>query len=105
MTGEVTLRGRVLTIGGLKEKVLAALRSNIKTVMLPIGNVKDLQEIPDYVKERLELIPVSHLDEVFKVAFKKEGQKAASSAKAAANGKGRSGTKTTGRRSALGRVK
>jgi ATP-dependent Lon protease len=109
MTGEVTLRGRVLTIGGLKEKVLAALRAQIKTVLFPIGNVKDLQDIPDYVKEHLELIPVSHLDEVFNIAFKKEA-KATVKAKAAApatNGKGRSrnGSKPTSRRSAVGRIK
>ncbi|HEY9789120.1 MAG TPA: S16 family serine protease, partial [Candidatus Obscuribacterales bacterium] len=109
MTGEVTLRGRVLTIGGLKEKVLAALRAQIKTVLFPIGNVKDLQDIPDYVKERLELIPVSHLDEVFNVAFKKEAKQPvkAKAAAAATNGKGRSrnGSKSSSRRSALGRVK
>jgi ATP-dependent Lon protease len=109
MTGEVTLRGRVLTIGGLKEKVLAALRAGIKTVLLPVGNVKDLQDIPDYVKERLELIPVTHLDEVFNIAFKKPAAKTARkpAAPAAGNGKGRSrnGNKTGNRRSALGRVK
>jgi ATP-dependent Lon protease len=105
MTGEVTLRGRVLTIGGLKEKVLAALRAGIKTVLLPIGNVKDLEEIPEYVKERLELIPVSHLDEVFKVAFKKEGQKAAASSSSNGKGRSRNGAKPGSRRSALGRVR
>ena len=70
MTGEITLRGRVLAIGGLKEKVLAALRANIKTVLFPRSNEKDLQDIPDYVKKRMELIPVAHLDEVFSIAFK-----------------------------------
>lgn len=70
MTGEITLRGRVLGIGGLKEKVLAALRAGVKTVLFPRTNEKDLQEIPDYVKNKLELIPVGHLDEVFQVAFK-----------------------------------
>lgn len=69
MTGEITLRGRVLPIGGLKEKVLAALRQGIKTVLYPKGNEKDLSEIPDYVQKRIELVSVGHLDEVFKIAF------------------------------------
>jgi ATP-dependent Lon protease len=64
MTGEVTLRGRVLAIGGLKEKLLAALRGGIKTVLIPEENVKDLAEIPANVKEGLEIIAVSHVDEV-----------------------------------------
>jgi ATP-dependent Lon protease len=64
MTGEITLRGRVLAIGGLKEKLLAALRSGIKTVLIPQENVKDLADIPDNVKSGLEIIPVSTADEV-----------------------------------------
>jgi len=64
MTGEVTLRGRVLPIGGLKEKLLAALRGGIRTVLIPAENEKDLAEIPATVKEALEIIPVSHVDEV-----------------------------------------
>jgi ATP-dependent Lon protease len=64
MTGEVTLRGRVLAIGGLKEKLLAALRGGIKTVLIPEENVKDLAEIPANVKDGLEIIAVSHVDEV-----------------------------------------
>jgi ATP-dependent Lon protease len=64
MTGEITLRGRVLPIGGLKEKLLAALRAGIKTVFIPKDNEKDLAEIPDNVKDNLELIPVSDVDEV-----------------------------------------
>ncbi len=64
MTGEVTLRGRVLAIGGLKEKLLAALRGGIKTVLIPEENVKDLAEIPVNVKEGLEIIAVAHVDEV-----------------------------------------
>jgi ATP-dependent Lon protease len=64
MTGEVTLRGRVLPIGGLKEKLLAALRGGIKTVLIPEENRKDLAEIPANVKEGLEIVPVSHVDEV-----------------------------------------
>ncbi len=64
MTGEVTLRGRVLPIGGLKEKLLAALRGGIKTVLIPQDNEKDLAEIPENIKSGLEIIPVSHVDQV-----------------------------------------
>ncbi len=64
MTGEITLRGRVLPIGGLKEKLLAALRGGITKVLIPEENAKDLAEIPDNVKNALEIIPVGHLDEV-----------------------------------------
>jgi ATP-dependent Lon protease len=64
MTGEVTLRGRVLPIGGLKEKLLAALRGGIQTVLIPAENEKDLADIPASVKEALEIVPVSHVDEV-----------------------------------------
>jgi ATP-dependent Lon protease len=64
MTGEVTLRGRVLPIGGLKEKLLAALRGGIRTVLIPSENEKDLVELPSTVKDALEIVPVSHVDEV-----------------------------------------
>ena len=64
MTGEITLRGRVLPIGGLKEKLLAALRAGITTVVIPKDNEKDLVEIPDNVKKNLTIIPVSHVDDV-----------------------------------------
>ncbi len=64
MTGEITLRGRVLPIGGLKEKMLAALRGGIKTIIIPEENVKDLADIPDEVKSKLDIVPVSRLDEV-----------------------------------------
>src|SRR3546814_4099939 len=64
MTGEVTLRGRVLAIGGLKEKLLAALRGGIKTVLIPEENEKDLAEIPENVLLGLEIVPVAHVDEV-----------------------------------------
>jgi ATP-dependent Lon protease len=64
MTGEVTLRGRVLPIGGLKEKLLAALRGGIQTVLIPQENEKDLAEIPASVKKALEIVPVAHVDEV-----------------------------------------
>lgn len=69
MTGEVTLRGRVLAIGGLKEKLLAALRGGIKTVLIPEENRKDLAEIPANVTEGLEIVPVSHVDEVLERAL------------------------------------
>ncbi len=64
MTGEVTLRGRVLPIGGLKEKLLAALRGGIRTVLIPAENEKDLAEIPATIREGLEIVPVAHVDEV-----------------------------------------
>ncbi len=69
MTGEITLRGRVLPIGGLKEKLLAALRGGIKTVLIPEENVRDLAEIPDIVKQGMEIIPVSRMDQVIKHAL------------------------------------
>jgi ATP-dependent Lon protease len=69
MTGEITLRGRVLPIGGLKEKILAAHRSGITTVILPRDNVKDLRDIPKRVLKSLRLVPVAHMDEVLRVAL------------------------------------
>jgi ATP-dependent Lon protease len=69
MTGEITLRGEVLPIGGLKEKLLAAHRGGIKTVLIPEENVKDLAEIPDNVKNRLEIIPVKWIDRVLDIAL------------------------------------
>ncbi len=69
MTGEITLRGRVLPIGGLKEKLLAALRAGITTVFIPKDNEKDLAEIPDNVKKNLKLIPVAHVDDVISQAL------------------------------------
>ena len=69
MTGEVSLRGNAMPIGGLKEKLLAALRGGIKTVLIPEENVKDLADIPDNVKEGLEIVPVSHVSEVLKHAL------------------------------------
>lgn len=71
MTGEITLQGRVLPIGGLKEKLLSALRGGIKTVIIPEENEKDLAEIPDNVKEGLKIIPVSNVKEVLKIALAK----------------------------------
>ncbi|MCS0504482.1 endopeptidase La [Ancylobacter mangrovi] len=72
MTGEVTLRGRVLPIGGLKEKLLAALRAGIKQVLIPEENAKDLAEIPDNVKNALEIVPVSRMDEVLHHALTRQ---------------------------------
>jgi ATP-dependent Lon protease len=69
MTGEITLRGRVLPIGGLKEKLLAALRGGVKTVIIPQENLKDLEEIPNNVKTGLKIISVENVDEVFKIAL------------------------------------
>ncbi|MCX8099650.1 MAG: endopeptidase La [Geminicoccaceae bacterium] len=69
MTGEITLRGRVLPIGGLKEKLLAALRGGLKTVIIPKENEKDLAEIPDNVKKALQIVPVSTIDEVLRLAL------------------------------------
>ncbi len=72
MTGEITLQGRVLPIGGLKEKLLSALRGGIKTVIIPKDNEKDLVEIPDNVKEGLKIIPVSTADEVLEIALHRD---------------------------------
>ena len=69
MTGEITLRGEVLPIGGLKEKLLAALRGGLKKVLIPEENAKDLAEIPDSVKNGLEIVPVSRMDEVLSHAL------------------------------------
>jgi ATP-dependent Lon protease len=99
MTGEITLRGRVLPIGGLKEKLLAALRSGIKKVMIPEENVKDIAELPESVKNGLELVPVSHLDEVLKhalvrqptpIVWDEEAEEAAAAARAKAGDAGES---------------
>ena len=72
MTGEITLRGEVLAIGGLKEKLLAAVRGGIKTVMIPEENVKDLQEIADNIKNKLEIVPVKWIDTVLEVALERQ---------------------------------
>ena len=71
MTGEITLRGEVTAIGGLKEKLLAALRGGIKTVLIPEENVKDLQEIPNNVKNGLEIVPVKWIDKVLEIALER----------------------------------
>jgi ATP-dependent Lon protease len=69
MTGEITLRGRVLPIGGLKEKLLAALRGGIKTVLIPEENAKDLVDVNDSIKSGLNIVPVSRMDEVLAQAL------------------------------------
>ena len=74
MTGEITLRGEVTAIGGLKEKLLAAHRGGIKTVIIPEENVKDLQDIPENVKGHLEIIPVKWIDQVLEVALQTKPQ-------------------------------
>ncbi len=74
MTGEITLRGRVLPIGGLKEKALGALRAGIKTIVIPEKNRRDLDEIPPYVKKKINFIPVKNMSEVLNIAFKLDGE-------------------------------
>ena len=69
MTGEVTLRGRVLEIGGLKEKVLAAHRAGVKTVVVPADNKKDLEDIPEFIQKDLEFVFVKHMDDVLRVSL------------------------------------
>ena len=69
MTGEITLRGEVLPIGGLKEKLLAAHRGGIGTVLIPADNEKDLAEIPKNIKDKLKIVPVKWIDEVFELAL------------------------------------
>jgi ATP-dependent Lon protease len=71
MTGEITLRGRVLPIGGLKEKALAAHRAGIRTILLPQDNEKDIIEIPESVRAEMTFIPVSHMDQVLEHALVK----------------------------------
>jgi ATP-dependent Lon protease len=93
MTGEITLRGRVLPIGGLKEKLLAALRAGIKTVVIPEENVKDLAEIGDGVKAHLEILPASRMDDVLKIALQRMpvpivGEEEAATTVAADDGEG-----------------
>ena len=69
MTGEITLRGRVLPVGGVREKVLAAHRAGIRTVIMPHRNLKDLVEIPKRAREEMKIIPVEHMDQVLEVAL------------------------------------
>ncbi|RPH60637.1 MAG: endopeptidase La, partial [Chloroflexi bacterium] len=69
MTGEITLRGRVLPIGGVREKILAAHRAGLKVVLLPVKNLKDLIDVPKRVRTDLKIIPVEHMDQVLEVAL------------------------------------
>jgi ATP-dependent Lon protease len=69
MTGEVTLRGKVLPIGGLKEKLLAAKRGEIRTVIIPEENHKDMKEVPEEIRKGLEVILVNHMDQVLEIAL------------------------------------
>jgi len=75
MTGEITLRGRVLPVGGLREKSLAALRAKIYTIVAPDQNAKDLDEIPPHIRRRLSFKFVKHMDEVLKLALKEDPEK------------------------------
>lgn len=72
MTGEITLRGRVLPVGGIREKTLAALANGIRTIILPYENNKDIEDLPDYVKKQMNFIFVKNADEILKIAFEKE---------------------------------
>jgi ATP-dependent Lon protease len=76
MTGEITLRGLVLPIGGLKEKCLAAMRAGISTVIIPKLNEKDLADVPEEAKEKLKFVPVENVDQVLEVALERNGAKA-----------------------------
>jgi ATP-dependent Lon protease len=69
MTGEITLRGQVLPVGGLKEKALAALRAHIKNVVIPHQNKKDLIDLPNYIRKKVNFLPVKHMDEVVCIAL------------------------------------
>ena len=76
MTGEVTLRGRVLPIGGLREKTMAALRNGMKTVLIPADNVSDLEEIDQTVRAALKFVPVEQVDQVLSVVLETDGAQA-----------------------------
>jgi ATP-dependent Lon protease len=83
MTGEITLRGRVLPIGGLKEKALAALRNNIKSIIIPYQNKKDLNELPPYIRKRVNFLAVKHMDEVLRIALARSRRRTQSAKRAA----------------------
>lgn len=80
MTGEITLRGKVLPVGGIKEKVLAAHRAGVKKVMLPEDNEKDLEEVPDFVKEEVQFAFVKKIDEIIDQVLKDRVKKPATAA-------------------------
>ena len=81
MTGEITLRGRVLPIGGLKEKTLAALRANVKDIVIPEQNKKDLEDIPKYIRRKVNFIFVKNMDDILKVALVPEKAQVSSATK------------------------
>ena len=89
MTGEITLRGEVLPIGGLKEKLLAAHRGNIKTVIIPEQNAKDLADIPDEIKSQMEIIPIQWIDKVLEIALTKMPQPSGNKIKAKLHDQGK----------------
>ena len=91
MTGEITLHGRVMPIGGLREKSMAAYKAGITTVLIPEGNVADLEEVEDIVKQHVTFLPMRHLDQVLEAALVKVPKKKASK---------KSGAKRSGARSA-----
>jgi ATP-dependent Lon protease len=99
MTGEITLRGEVLPIGGLKEKLLAAQRGGIETVLIPSENEKDLVEIPANIKDKLEILPVKWIDEVLEIALEKSPQLATTTAQPPAAQAPKEPERRTGRRS------
>jgi len=94
MTGEVTLQGRILAVGGLKEKLIAAYRENIKTVFYPAANTKDLDEVPEYVRKKITLVPVKHMDEVLPKVLESTGSRHADSCSAPARTKKRTASRS-----------
>lgn len=107
MTGEITLRGRVLPIGGLKEKALAALRNNIKNVIVPDRNQKDLEDIPETIRKKINFTFVKHIDDVIDIAIAKSdnarGKKASTRKKAATKGAAKKSAKSRGKAAQLSR--
>jgi ATP-dependent Lon protease len=76
MTGEITLRGRILPVGGVREKVLAAHRAGLKTVLMPKRNLKDLVDVPKRARSEMNIVPVEHMDQVLSIALAAEKEKA-----------------------------
>jgi len=95
MTGEITLRGKVLPIGGLKEKILAAIRAGIKTVIIPSQNEKDLVDIPKVILKKVQIIPVTEVAEVLKIALDGFSLLTAADAKPSPKGKRSASVKVT----------